>query len=377
MTLTSLRGRGTPGAAKTAPDGDRLLIRFTFPNDIRGTGFLVWERPAQRRRALSLPAGARPRAPYRRRRGAGELRRQRLHLRRHRRTRVRRVHLRTVDENASWTPPSGGPARPAWRLESRRKDTSARFPRVVSLILKDSVRRRAGRPSTTGATRSRRCTPCAVSSRFRASGRRWSPRCVTRSTARGPNCRREGGVQRRADRDGLQPARAGARRQVSRAFAEVIYRFRFILSIVLVAGAVGFAPRRTSRPSTTTSPRGSREATRLPGLRALPRRVRRHPHAHRRAPRRQRRTACSRAKPSSIIERISERHRARRDRAARGQPGHRHDRPGASRTTWTDGGLDVRPLLEDLEPYSPDPTSGRRRSATSSSGAISSLMTGP
>ena len=35
-------------------------------------------------------------------------------------------------------PPAGGPARDAWRLESRRKDTSAPFPRVVSLILKDS-----------------------------------------------------------------------------------------------------------------------------------------------------------------------------------------------------------------------------------------------
>ncbi len=31
-----------------------------------------------------------------------------------------------------------GAARPAWRLESRRKDASAQFPRVVSLILKDS-----------------------------------------------------------------------------------------------------------------------------------------------------------------------------------------------------------------------------------------------
>jgi Outer membrane lipoprotein-sorting protein len=43
-----------------------------------------------------------------------------------------------VEETATWTPPSGGSARPAWRLESRRKDASAQFPRVVSLILKDS-----------------------------------------------------------------------------------------------------------------------------------------------------------------------------------------------------------------------------------------------
>ena len=45
LTMESLRGRGTPGAATNAPQGDRLLIRFTYPNDIRGTGFLVWEHP--------------------------------------------------------------------------------------------------------------------------------------------------------------------------------------------------------------------------------------------------------------------------------------------------------------------------------------------
>ena len=41
-------------------------------------------------------------------------------------------------ETASWTPAAGGAAREAWRLESRRKDASAEFPRVVSLVLKDS-----------------------------------------------------------------------------------------------------------------------------------------------------------------------------------------------------------------------------------------------
>ena len=34
------------------------------------------------------------------------------------------------------TPPGG--AHPAWRLESKRKDASAQFPRVVSLVLKDT-----------------------------------------------------------------------------------------------------------------------------------------------------------------------------------------------------------------------------------------------
>jgi hypothetical protein len=39
---------------------------------------------------------------------------------------------------ASWTPSAGGAPREAWRLESRRKDASVEFPRVVSLVLKDS-----------------------------------------------------------------------------------------------------------------------------------------------------------------------------------------------------------------------------------------------
>ncbi len=46
LTILTLRGRDAPGVPATAPDGDRLLIRFTYPNDIRGTGFLVWEHPS-------------------------------------------------------------------------------------------------------------------------------------------------------------------------------------------------------------------------------------------------------------------------------------------------------------------------------------------
>jgi hypothetical protein len=138
MTMSSLRGRGTPGAAPGAPEGDRLLIRFTYPNDIRGTGFLVWEHPqADDERFLFLPSLGRVR------RIAG--------------TETQESFVGSdftyediggrefdeytyaiVDENASWTPPAGGAPRPAWRLESRRKNASAEFPRVVSLILKDS-----------------------------------------------------------------------------------------------------------------------------------------------------------------------------------------------------------------------------------------------
>ncbi len=42
-----------------------------------------------------------------------------------------------LDENSAWTAPDGA-SRPAYRLESKRKDRSAEFPRVVSLVLKDS-----------------------------------------------------------------------------------------------------------------------------------------------------------------------------------------------------------------------------------------------
>jgi hypothetical protein len=140
LDVITLRGRGAPGVPATAPDGDRLLIRFSYPNDIKGTSFLVWEHPgAEDERFLFLPSLGR----------------------------IRRIAgSETQDsfvgsdftyediggrefedyaysfaggdgENASWAPPRGA-ARPAWRLESRHKAASAQFPRVVSLVLKDS-----------------------------------------------------------------------------------------------------------------------------------------------------------------------------------------------------------------------------------------------
>ena len=141
MTVNGLRGRTAPGASPSAPEGDRLLIRFTYPNDIRGTSFLVWEHPdADDERFLYLPSLGRVR------RIAG--------------TETQESFVgtdftyediggREFDEytyafagpdaeRAAWAPPSGAPAREAWRLESKLKDPSAQFPRVVSLVLKDS-----------------------------------------------------------------------------------------------------------------------------------------------------------------------------------------------------------------------------------------------
>ncbi|MEX1129334.1 MAG: outer membrane lipoprotein-sorting protein [Vicinamibacterales bacterium] len=133
MTVMSLRG-GASGAERD----DRLLIRFTYPNDIRGTGFLVWEHPgSDDERFLYLPSLGRVR------RIAGseaqesfvgsDFTYEDIGGRE-----FDEYAYALEDDTASWTPPSGGPARPAWRLESRRRDRTARFPRVVSLILKDS-----------------------------------------------------------------------------------------------------------------------------------------------------------------------------------------------------------------------------------------------
>jgi hypothetical protein len=130
LTLLSKRGVGE--------QGDRVLTRFTSPEDIRGTGFLVWEHPsADDERFLFLPSLGRVR------RIAG--------------SEAQESFVGTdftyediggrefddyrytlLEENASWNP-AGGTAIPAYRLESRRKDADARYPRVVSLVTRDFV----------------------------------------------------------------------------------------------------------------------------------------------------------------------------------------------------------------------------------------------
>src|SRR5918995_5907492 len=61
MKLLDRRGRARDRALTLLTlrraDGDRSLIRFTYPNDIRGTGFLVWEHPTgDDERFLYLPS---------------------------------------------------------------------------------------------------------------------------------------------------------------------------------------------------------------------------------------------------------------------------------------------------------------------------------
>ena len=128
--LTIATRRGTGGS------GDRTLIRFTYPNDIRNTAFLVWEHPdADDERFLFLPALGRVR------RIAGEEKQESfvgsdLSYEDIGGRDITDYTWAFADQNASWTAPDGTTV-PAWSLESRAKDRSAQFPRSVSLVLKD------------------------------------------------------------------------------------------------------------------------------------------------------------------------------------------------------------------------------------------------
>lgn len=129
LSVIGLKGRG--GA------GDRVLVRFTYPNDIAGTGFLVWERPgSDDDRFLYLPALGRVR------RISGSERQEsfvgsdftyediggRA---------IEDYTYALLEEDASWLDASGA-RHPAWRLESKARDADATYPRVVSTIRKDN-----------------------------------------------------------------------------------------------------------------------------------------------------------------------------------------------------------------------------------------------
>ena len=132
--LSTLSLKGGPG--RPVP-GDRSLTRFTYPNDINGTGFLVWENPAgEDERFLYLPSLGRVR------RIAGnetqdsfvgsDFTYEDIGGRE-----FNDYTYALLDENGTWTSPDGT-SHPAYRLESRAKATGARFPRVVSLVRKDN-----------------------------------------------------------------------------------------------------------------------------------------------------------------------------------------------------------------------------------------------
>src|SRR5262245_16286185 len=146
MKLFDRRGRARERALSlltlkgAAGAGDRLLIRFTYPNDIRGTGFLVWEHPrGEDERFLYLPSLGRVR------RIAGSEAQESFvgsdftyeDIGGREFDEYTYAFAGTDGENAVWTSPDGK-AHPAYRLESRQKDKSVEFPRTVSLVLKDS-----------------------------------------------------------------------------------------------------------------------------------------------------------------------------------------------------------------------------------------------
>lgn len=133
LTITGMKG----GPARPTP-GDRTLIRFTYPNDIKDTGFLVWDHPdASDERFLYLPALGRTR------RIAGseaqesfvgsDFTYEDIGGREFDDYSYRLLE----DEAAAWTGPDGK-AMPVYRLESRARDASAKYPRVISLIRQDN-----------------------------------------------------------------------------------------------------------------------------------------------------------------------------------------------------------------------------------------------
>ena len=123
--------------ARRDPSGDRTLVRFTYPNDIKNTGFLVWEHPgADDERFLYLPALGR----VRRIAGAekqesfvgSDLSYEDIGGRD-----ITEYTYAFAGPDTAWTAPDGS-KHPAWSLESRAKDRNADYPRTVSLVRKDN-----------------------------------------------------------------------------------------------------------------------------------------------------------------------------------------------------------------------------------------------
>ncbi len=128
LTLLSKRGAGR--------EGDKVLTRFTRPEDIRGTSFLVWEHPAaEDERFLYLPSLGRVR------RIAGSEAQESFvgtdfsyeDIGGREFDDYTYALLGSPADNATWRAPDGT-TQPAYRLESKRKDASAKYPRVVSVV---------------------------------------------------------------------------------------------------------------------------------------------------------------------------------------------------------------------------------------------------
>ena len=133
--LTMQLLNGGPGRSVT---GDRTLVRFTYPNDIKGTGLLVWEHPTgDDERFLYLPALGRVR------RIAGSEAQESFvgsdftYEDIGGREFEAFSYLLVDRPGASWTDATGV-SHPVYVLESRRRDATSRFPRVVSQVRRDN-----------------------------------------------------------------------------------------------------------------------------------------------------------------------------------------------------------------------------------------------
>lgn len=134
LTVTTLRG----GAGRAVP-ADRSLVRFTYPTDIKGTGFLVWEQPnADDERFLYLPslgrvrriAGSEAQESF----AGSDLTYEDIGGRE-----FENYSYRLIESPAPgpWPAPDGS-KHAVYVLESKARDTSAKFPRVVSWVRKDN-----------------------------------------------------------------------------------------------------------------------------------------------------------------------------------------------------------------------------------------------
>lgn len=130
LSIATLKGTGGKG--------DKTLVRFTYPNDIRGTSFLVWEHDdGADERFLYLPALGRVR------RIAGQEKQESfvgsdLSYEDIGGRDIADYTYAFAAENTVWTAP-GGSRHAAWALESRAKDKDAEFPRSVSIVLKEQL----------------------------------------------------------------------------------------------------------------------------------------------------------------------------------------------------------------------------------------------
>jgi hypothetical protein len=125
--------------AQPGPDGiaDRVLIRFSYPNDIRGTGLLVHERPGKDDdRYLYLPALGRVRriaGAERQESFAGsDLSYEEIGGRA-----LEDYTYELLEAAASWKDASGK-AHAAYRLKSTARDGTVSYPVVVSLVRADN-----------------------------------------------------------------------------------------------------------------------------------------------------------------------------------------------------------------------------------------------